>query len=190
MQATELLRDEHHAVKLALRILDQLCSKLAAAPDVQSDTYADDMEKLIDFFTTFLDKCHHAKEEEVVFPPLMEIGVLLAANLVIRLKEEHEAGRTLVAEMAAALKLYRRGDRHQAAVLQAAAKSYAKLLTAHMAAEDHDLFPIVDAKFTDEDEAAMTIAFAKIETERLGPGKHEALHELLHSLKTLYLDLA
>ena len=104
MQATDLLKEEHHGVKISLRILEQLCAKLAAIPGVQSVIYADDLERLIEFFKVFVDKCHHAKEEDVLFPALVEKGVPTASELVRELLVEHAAGRKLVVEMTEELK--------------------------------------------------------------------------------------
>ncbi|MHC1746745.1 MAG: hemerythrin domain-containing protein [Negativicutes bacterium] len=188
MQATEILKEEHHGVKLALRILDPLCAQLAAVPFGQGTVYSGDLAQLIDFFGTFVDKCHHAKEEEVLFPVLLEEGVPHAKELIQLLLAEHAEGRNLVATMAEGLTAYQAGDENAMPVLNTAAKNYAQLLTDHIAKEDHYLYPIADEKVTANEQKEMIETFEKIETERIGLGTHEKFHVMLSEFRTKYLQ--
>lgn len=186
MQATDLLKEEHHGVKISLRILEQLCAKLVETPGAQGAIYAADLERLIEFFKVFVDKCHHAKEEDVLFPAL--VGTPIASDLVRELLGEHAAGRKLVVEMAEELKKYQTGNKNAVSAIRKAAKSYDQLLTAHIAKEDRDLYTIADVKISARDQKEMVEVFEKIELERIGMGTHEKFHTMLGEFKQKYLQ--
>ncbi|MBP2641657.1 MAG: hypothetical protein H6Q66_2608 [Firmicutes bacterium] len=188
MQATEILKEEHHGVKLSLRILDQLCAQLTAVPFEQATVYSGDLAQLIDFFRIFVDKCHHAKEEEVLFPELLKEEASRTAELVQILLAEHVAGRNLVAQMAEALTSCQAGNRNAISALMEAARSYEQLLAEHIANEDQDLYPMADTMISADEQEEMAEAFEKIETERIGLGTHEKFHVMLSEFKTKYLQ--
>ncbi len=188
MQATDLLKEEHHGVKMSLRILEQLCAKLVEPPGTQGAIYAADLERLIEFFKVFVDKCHHAKEEDVLFPALVEEGVPTTSELVRDLLAEHALGRKLVVEMTEVLKRRQAGNKSAASDLSGVAKSYARLLTEHIAKEDRDLYTIADVKISAEDQKEMAEVFEKIEIERIGMGTHEKFHAMLGEFKQKYLQ--
>lgn len=187
MQATDLLKEEHHGVKIALRSLEIIGNKLEAAAGADATPYVEDMGKLIEFLKVFVDKCHHAKEEDVLFPALVEGGTTNAKDLVKVLLAEHTAGRKLVAEMAEALTSYQEGNRGIVSALRAAARSYTQLLSDHIDKEDNQLYPMADEKLSPADQQEMVEVFEKIETERIGLGTHEKFHAMLDEFKQKYL---
>ena len=187
MQATDLLKEEHHGVKIALRSLEKVGAKMEEAAGTEATQYADDLGRLIEFFQVFVDKCHHAKEEEVLFPALVEDNATNANDLVKILLAEHAAGRKMVAEMAAALTSYQAGKRAVIFALRSAARSYTQLLTDHIAKEDNELYPMTDEKISAADQQEMAEGFEKIETERIGLGTHEKFHAMLDEFKQQYL---
>ncbi len=79
MKATEDLIHEHNAVLVALKILE----KVAAAIAAKSEQAPAHLEQLVDFFKGFVDKCHHGKEEDALFPEL-ERRVVRGHNREIR----------------------------------------------------------------------------------------------------------
>lgn len=188
MRPTELLKEEHHGVKLALRILDRLANLLAGRPETKDATYAADLAKLLAFFRIFVDKCHHAKEEEVLFPALLAAGLPRAGGPVQVMLAEHDAGRKLVADMYAALASYQAGSPGATAAFAVAANGYAQLLADHIAKEDDVLYPIADVRLSEPVQAGMIEAFESIETERIGLGTHEQFHAMLKEFKSAYLN--
>jgi hemerythrin-like domain-containing protein len=188
VQATDLLKEEHNGVKISLRVLEQLCAKLTAPPEGQNAMYADDFARLIEFFKVFVDKCHHAKEEEVLFPALVEKGDSTATELIQVLLTEHAAGRKLVTKMAEALTKCKDGNKSAVITLCDAAGSYDLLLTDHIAKEDRNLYPIADVQISTGDQKEMVEVFEKIETERIGAGTHEKFHSMLGEFKQKYLE--
>ncbi|MGZ9190578.1 MAG: hemerythrin domain-containing protein, partial [Nitrospira sp.] len=63
---------------------------------------------------------------------------------------------------------------------------YTQLLLAHIDKEDNVLYPIADARLTAETQAALSVAFERVEEERVGHGRHEAFHALMDRLSGEY----
>lgn len=58
------------------------------------------LEKIIDFFFFYVDKCHHGKEEKILFQKLKSKNLKKDdADLMNELIEEHKMGRKLVKEL-------------------------------------------------------------------------------------------
>jgi len=182
MKATQELINEHKAVLVALQILD----KVAAAITAKNDQAPGDLERLLDFFKGFVDRCHHGKEEDVLFPELMRRGVKREGGPIGVMLSEHEVGRGHVRAMADGLARLRGGDAAAAAAIHEHARAYHEVLQSHIDKENNILFPMAD-RFVPEDAAArLAEQFDEIERDRVGEGKHEAYHEMLHTLKDLY----
>ena len=71
MKPTEQLNEEHQAIKLMLRILGKLESKLEAGEAINPQH----LEQILEFITVFTDECHHGKAEQLLFPALEEVGI-------------------------------------------------------------------------------------------------------------------
>ena len=66
MEATNTLQVEHNAVLYVLDEVEQAASSAASGQAVPKDVFTDVEE----FFRVFVDRCHHSKEEMVLFPRL------------------------------------------------------------------------------------------------------------------------
>ena len=69
--ATEVLRKEHDAILKMLEATETTAAQLARGEKVPDSRLAG----LIEFFQQFADRCHHGKEEEVLFPRLVQKGM-------------------------------------------------------------------------------------------------------------------
>lgn len=71
MKATQQLKDEHEGIKIMLNILGQICFRLETKGDLNEKHF----EGILEFLKVFVDKCHHGKEEDLLFPALEEAGI-------------------------------------------------------------------------------------------------------------------
>jgi hemerythrin-like domain-containing protein len=182
MKATAELGAEHKAVLVALRILE----RVAGAAAEKNGSALDHLGQLLDFFKGFVDRCHHAKEEEVLFPELVRRGLKREGGPIGVLLSEHETGRGHVRAMAEALPNLRHGDSGAAANLRGHSDAFRELLRAHIQKENDVLFPMADRLVPEDVAGRMAGQFETIERERVGEGKHEAYHAMLHDLKEQY----
>ncbi len=182
MKATQELVTEHNAVLVALQILEKVEAAIGAGQDQASEH----LEQLVEFFREFVDRCHHGKEEDVLFPELERRGIRRDGGPVGVMLMEHELGRGHVKGLADGLARLRAGDAGAVAAIRQHGSAYRDLLRGHIHKENNVLFPMAD-RFVPADAAdVMAEQFEAIERERIGPGKHEAFHEMLHALKATY----
>jgi hemerythrin-like domain-containing protein len=184
MKPIEDLKMEHEAVKITLRVLDSICKETEKTGEIANP---DHLEQLIEFFVTFVDRCHHGKEEELLFPALEEVGVSRQGGPIGVMLKEHQQGRDAVAKMKAALVRYQGGDRGVAGDFVQHARAYIALLDQHIEKENNVLFVLADSNLSKEKQMELWEGFETIETQKIGPGKHEAFHQMIESLEKIYL---
>jgi hemerythrin-like domain-containing protein len=182
MKPTEVLVTEHKAVLVALQILEKVAVSLAAG----TADAPDHLGQLIDFFRGFVDRCHHGKEEDVLFPELEKRGVPREGGPIGVMLAEHDSGRRHIREMANGLARLQSGDGNAVRGIRENVSGYKDLLRGHIDKEDNILYPMADQLLSEIDAAKMIERFAEIERDRVGVGKHEAYHDMLHRLKEIY----
>ncbi|MEN9420381.1 MAG: hypothetical protein RI988_4002 [Pseudomonadota bacterium] len=182
MRAIDELKGEHKAVLLALSLLEEMAQAVATG----SAAARSDLSELLGFFKGFVDRCHHAKEEEVLFPELERLGLARSEGPLAALLAEHEVGRGHVRALASALQRLQGGDDTAAVRIVQHARACGDTLRAHIDNEDNGLFVTAGRLIPDELDAGLTERFGLIERERIGEGQHEAYHALLRRLKAAY----
>lgn len=175
MQAVSVLREEHDAVLVVLEQLERAAMAAERGQPVPGDVFSD-MEE---FFTVFVDRCHHRKEEAAVFPRLRTSAAGL--ELIGRLEAEHETGRAEARVLTAAIAAYMPGDRERGRRLADAARAYARSLRAHIDVETALLYPAMEEAMADAD-GEVVAEFDRVETDEIGPGTHERLHAMIERL--------
>ncbi len=181
--ATQELRDEHEGIKVAIAVLDRLADDLEAGRTVE----ADDLDGLVDFIKTFADRCHHGKEEDLLFPALEKVGIPREGGPIGVMLTEHKCGREFVRGMADALPGIREGDPDARKAFASAAHGYVQLLTEHIEKENNILFCMAEQHLCEDEHARLTTEFERVEQERIGPGVHERYHALLDRLGEKYM---
>ena len=182
MKATGQLKDEHEDVMLMLRILGEVSRKLQIENHIENEHF----QSILEFFRVFVDQCHHGKEEELLFPALMHVGIPQDGPIAVMLFE-HEMGRKYVRVMTEAFERYQMKDASAASAIGQNAKDYIELLTDHIDKENNILFAMADDRLSEKAQEELFEGFEKIETARIGTGKHEEFHHLLHHLSDIYL---
>ena len=114
------LTAEHEAVRLTLRVLEKISTDIDRRGKIAG---GDDIDALLEFFRVFVDKCHHGKEEKLLFPALEEVGVGKEGGPIGVMLDEHRQGRELVGAMTTAMTQYRQGEAAAAARVQRSGKS-------------------------------------------------------------------
>lgn len=178
MKATDELKKEHQGIELMLRVLQAIADKLGRGEQIGSGHLDDIME----FLSIFVDKCHHGKEQEFLFPALEAAGVTRDGGPIGVMLSQHEQGRKLVAKLKNAVTGYKSGDNADAASAQLIINEYVALLTQHIGKENTVLFPMADAKLDSNKDAELFEAVEQLERERIGVGKHDEFHALLNQL--------
>ncbi len=184
MTVIKELKNEHEAVLLAIRILDQITTRLKSGqtPEIQH------LDQILEFLAVFVDKCHHSKEEKVLFPAMEAAGIPQEGGPIAAMLYEHEQGRSFVQGLRRGVEGYRVGKENSVTEIIDNAQKYGKLLTSHIDKENNVLYVMAERVLSADKMAEMEAAFIRIEEIEVGPNKHEEFHATLHALKSIYLD--
>jgi len=182
MSGTDDLRSEHLGVERMLATLDAMSALLHEGGRVDPA----DLDHAIEFLRVFVDQCHHAKEEEHLFPALRVAGVTTAEKTIEVLLGDHERGRSGVARIAEAAHRLAAGDDIAREELAGALSAYTELLRAHIDREERDCFDLADRELPVEVQDDLVEAYERIEHEVVGDGRHEAFHALLDRMASVY----
>lgn len=181
MKPSEQLVSEHEAILVMLEVLERMCRKIEQGVKVP-DAH---LRSIIDFFKVFADTCHHAKEEEFLFPAYQAAGIPCEGGPIGCMLAEHDEGRRAVAGMRSALDAR---DPDASSRFIAFARQYIGLLTAHIRKENEILFPMGDRVLSEERQQEILGQFEGLEEHRIGAGKHEEYHRMIESFETAYLS--
>jgi len=178
LNATDVLSNEHRAIELVLTYMEISADRIAAGRSMDTQT----LEKCLEFVQVFADRCHHGKEEDVLFPLLEARGIPREGGPIGAMLSDHDAGRRFIAAARENLERFKAGDDSARQPLAEALRGYVSLLRNHIAKEDNVLFAMAHNVLTPEDNEQLIREFDCIEEEKIGPGVHEEYHKWLDEL--------
>jgi hemerythrin-like domain-containing protein len=176
--ATELLRHDHDAILKMLEATEVVAGRLDQGQHVREEI----LQNLLEFFSLFADKCHHGKEEALLFPMLEKKGIAVAGGPIGVMLAEHEQGRALIKQMSDAVAAYPLSPADAGRRWSTAARGYAELLRSHIFKENNILFMMAERALTPQESSALVAQFDKLEIEKMGAGTHERLHAMMKGL--------
>jgi len=171
MQCFEELERDHRVIEQVAALLADVSSHASAERAFAFGAWA------LDFVRSFADGCHHAKEEQTLFPLLEARGIPRRGGPIGMMLLEHQEGRALVADMERALAA------RDLPGFVASAGAWAGLLRVHITKERNVLFPMGERRLDAADDRALVARFAEIERESGGEALHARAHEELEAWK-------
>lgn len=177
-EAIDDLKHEHEAILFSLKLLKGMIDQFSAAKvEVQED-----LLRYIDFLKEFVDKCHHGKEEGILFPAMIKAGMSEKGGPIDVMLAEHTQGRRIVKEMEIAI-----SSEPNFSGLSDSAKEYSMLISSHIQKENNILFIMAEKIISTETLNQIYTAFEEHEEKVIGHGRHEELHGMLKELKEKYI---
>jgi hemerythrin-like domain-containing protein len=173
-KAIDDLKHEHEAILAALQVLNSMIDSGEQVP-------ADELNGFIGFLKEFADKCHHSKEEDILFPALTRAGLPLEGGPVGVMLGEHVQGREYIQAMENAAE----GSPDYAGFAKSA-RQYAELLRQHIQKENNVLFVMAEKLLSAEQLDEIYEAFEQHEERNIGHGRHEELHKMLEGYRDRY----
>ena len=114
------------------------------------------IDEAADFIRTYADRCHHGKEEDILFRDLGGKELSAFDRLTVEeLKEDHRKGRENTALLVAAKEKYIRGDSTQAEAILKEMKFFVDFYPKHIEKEDKHFFLPCMSYFTEEEKEGM-----------------------------------
>lgn len=175
-KATQDLKNEHEAILFVLKILDAMVNEEPFTGDEKLQYRYD----LINFLKTFADKCHHGKEETLLFKAMEENGIQNEGGPIGVMLAEHVQGRGHIARMKEAL------DEGDITGFNEAAGQYRDLLQVHIRKENMILFKFADQVLDDTKQDELYEKFQEHEETVVGHGIHEQLHAKIDTWAQAY----
>jgi hemerythrin-like domain-containing protein len=175
---TQILGEEHEEILAVLDALERVVHCIEAGGTVPLQVLADFHE----FFTVFADRCHHGREEELLFPFLERKGIPRAGGPLGCMLAEHDEGRGYMRLMAQNAQGCAEGDVPARNSWCEAARGYANLLRNHIWKENEILFRMAECVISPEEQAALGVQFAKVEKAKIGAATLTLLREKMENL--------
>jgi hemerythrin-like domain-containing protein len=184
MKATSELMKEHEGIMLMLSAMQKVADDIDKGLTLDTEH----LEKIVEFLRVFADKCHHGKEEGILFPELVKNGFSNESGPIAVMLDEHRLGRGFIKKLSEDLQAYSAGSKEALPLIAADMKQYVDLLTTHIQKENMILFPMADRALSEEVQNQLYEQYEKLEEEVIGVGKHEEFHSLLRQLRQAYLE--
>jgi len=114
------------------------------------------VDHAVDFIRSYADRCHHGKEENILFRELAKKALPPNQRRILdELLQEHIWGRNKVAEVVAAKEKYSRGDRAALRAMVEAMSALTAFYPKHIEKEDRGFFLPVMEHFTQAEKDQM-----------------------------------
>jgi hemerythrin-like domain-containing protein len=147
----DILRGDHRLILAGLDLLERAAEQEAHSGLIAEGWWA----VLLGWFRTFADRSHHGREEAVLFPAMLRVGLPAEGGPVDVMLEEHDAGRVLVRAMAAA------GGESRSAL----AGRFAALLRTHIDKEEEILFPMAESLLDEAELQGLRAGFEQVSAD-------------------------
>jgi len=172
---TEVLKSEHRVIEKVVEAMARVGQMLSEGKRVDPSL----IEEIVEFMGSFADRCHHGKEEKVLFKWMEYMGVPKEGGPIGVMLYEHELGRSYRKAILEALPSYTEGSTEAAKIIAENSQAYANMLSQHIMKEDNILFKIAEELMAEEDDEILLLEkFEKVEEEIMGKGEHERLLKL------------
>jgi len=111
----------------------------------------------------FVDKCHHGKEEEHLFPALERAGIPREGGPIGVMLFEHDQGRRTAALLTKAFAGYRSNEKNAGERIAKSTGEYCALLRNHIEKENNVLFRMAEGRISGTEDAQLVAAFETLE---------------------------
>lgn len=176
MDALGVLMEEHGIILYAINVLGEATARLKSGKDVPKKFHYDFLE----IMGNFADRCHHGKEETVLFP-LMETRDPNQNEVISLFLADHEKARAFLVGLKNAIAV------NDKAEMIRNSEGYADLLKVHIQRENV-LFPKWMNMLGDDDRSEVFEKFEEIEETIIGKGKHGEYASRIKRLSTSYAN--
>ncbi|MCH7700971.1 MAG: hemerythrin domain-containing protein [Planctomycetes bacterium] len=176
---TGTLREEHQVILRVINVLGRLVERSEQGRGFERNA----LGECVEFFRSFADACHHAKEEDLLFPLLQARGIPRDGGPIGVMLSEHQLARGFTKDMAGALEAYDREESNARDRFHSAARDYRELLTHHISKEDQILFTMGDQVMSEEDQSSLCKQFCGLCSKQFGGRTREELERMADTLE-------
>lgn len=181
MEPIGLLMREHRTIEKMVNALRLELSKERAEKNVNFPF----LDMAIDFFKTYADRCHHGKEEDILFRELSKKTLSDEHSKMMNvLIQEHIYGRKTVSSLLEAREAFARGETNTLVKITEALEKLVIFYPKHIEKEDKSFF-YPSMKYLDEQERqTMLQEFHKFDESLIHERYAEIAEKSLHLMQS------
>jgi len=176
--ATQNLENDHVHILRLIEVMERITE--SADPD------AEHLELIVKVIREFADGLHHAKEEQLLFPLMVQKGFSNESGPVAVMLHDHAEGRNYVKGMAENISRYQHGDKTALQGIYNNMLGYADLLKNHIGKENNVLFRMADKAFTSAEQESLLLDFSKVESSQENGRSKNDYVTLIDTLAGIY----
>ena len=176
--ATKNLEKDHVYILRLIDVLEQMVISIS--------TELKNIELAVGLIRNYADGFHHAKEENLLFPLLVNKGFSSDQGPIPVMLHEHAEGRKFVQGMTKEIENIKNGDTSSFTILYENMQGYIDLLRAHIRKENNVLFHLADEKLSPDDQEELLKAFASIEMTNYRPEMIDRFITEIEGLEVIY----
>jgi hemerythrin-like domain-containing protein len=177
--ATQNLENDHVHILRLIEVMERIAD--AADPNV------DHLELIVRVIREFADGLHHAKEEQLLFPLMVQKGFSAESGPIAVMLHDHAEGRNFVKGMAENIAQFKQGESSALRAIYSNMQDYAELLKNHIGKENNVLFRMADNTFTTAEQESLLIDFAIVENKQESGQSKDEYITLINKLAATYL---
>ena len=143
---------EHRLIERMIKVMDAKMAEMKTGR--KADTAF--IETAVDFIRTYADRCHHGKEEDILFRELKKKAISQEhKKVMVELIEEHKEGRKVTAKLVEANERYLAGDSKALEDILQCVQTLVDFYPRHIEKEDKHFFILVMRYFSKDEQDAM-----------------------------------
>ncbi len=178
INASQLLMAEHDVIKNA----ESLINRIKLLWEKDPEKYKTIVLRLLYFFKEYSDKYHHYKEEQVLFPEMINHPDFKLIEIIEELEDHHVMFREYTQEITVLVQQNRFDE------AQKILEKYVDNLLDHIAIEDDELFSMAEHLFSPDDYEKIYFRFKDIDAA-LGEAKKLELEKTPTELLGLLTEI-
>ncbi len=138
------------------------------------------VDRVLDFFMTYVDRCHHGKEEDILFRALGDKEMSLEHKVLVEeLLKEHAIGRNIIERLAGAKERFDRGDSGSVKDMSGEIEEMLALYPSHIEKEDKRLFLPSMEYFSPEEQERMLAEMSEFDRRLI----HDVYRDMVERLE-------
>ncbi|MEN3372424.1 ATP-binding cassette domain-containing protein [Dechloromonas sp. ZS-1] len=179
MESLRIITEEHQNLWRIATTLDLVADEIDAGGKVEAPFFS----SVFDYIEEFMDRAHHAKEDEFLFP-LLRARSPEAAGVLDRLQAEHRNGPDVLRDLRLKLASTAGGAEANPAFTEAL-RHYTQAIKSHIRSEEKDVMPLARTALNAEDWAEIDRAFQDNDDPLFGEKSRAEFRELFHRIASL-----
>jgi hemerythrin-like domain-containing protein len=144
------------------------------------------LDSVVEVIKNFVDGFHHAKEEKLLFPLMVEKGFSMQQGPIPVMVNEHVQGRDFVKGMEKGIESFKGGNAAVKSMISENMQGYCSLLRNHISKENNVLFKMADNVLSEDDHLLLMKEFEKVEQSNFCGGMLKDYIVTIESLESAY----